>query len=123
MKILVTGSRNWTDQELIRTALDQFRCRDEQILLIHGNARGADRIAARIGTEWGWWIESHPADWEFFGDQAGPIRNQEMVDRQPDIVLAFPQPGSVGTWDCVQRARQQGIVIQVWKGDDFEDLS
>ncbi len=39
------------------------------------------------------------------GKAGGPVRNQAMVDSGADLCLAFPDNKSIGTWDCVQRAR------------------
>lgn len=50
-----------------------------------------------------------PAKWSTYGNAAGPIRNQEMVDTKPDIVVAFP--GGTGTADAVRRARSAGIEV------------
>lgn len=42
---------------------------------------------------------------------AGLVRNQLMVDLGADICLAFPLPGSRGTWDCMGRAEAAGIKV------------
>lgn len=76
--------------------------------VVHGDARGADKCAKWAAEEMlGIPCHTHPADWDRYGKAAGSIRNQEMLDKHPDIgmVLAFPLPGSIGTWDMVGRAR------------------
>ena len=60
-------------------------------------------------------METHPADWSTHGRAAGPIRNQQMVDRGADICLAFPTSSSIGTWDCVRRAKAAGIPVEIHK--------
>lgn len=113
MRILVTGSRNWTDEALIRAALRQQAVGTEgqPKVVVHGAARGADRIAHQIALEFGWTADPHRADWGRFGKAAGPIRNQEMVDLGADICLAFVMEGSVGTVDCIRRAEEAGIPV------------
>jgi hypothetical protein len=88
------------------------------VVLVHGDQRGADRLAAEVARrEFGWNVEPHPARWELHGAAAGPIRNQEMVDTKPNLCVAFPTKpegtrGS-GTWDCVGRARRAGVSVLI----------
>jgi hypothetical protein len=83
----------------------------EECTLIHGNARGADTMAAEIATALKMNVETYPARWDIYGRGAGPIRNQEMVDSGAGICLAFLVPGSIGTADCVKRAEKAGIPV------------
>lgn len=121
-RILITGSRYWQDRTSIAEALTQAwndHGRPDEVTVVHGECPygGADIIAAEIATERGWSVDPHPADWGGLGSEAGPERNQEMVDLGADIALAFPEEGSRGTWDCVRKARDAGIPVTVW-GED-----
>jgi hypothetical protein len=122
MKVLVTGSRDWEDRALIRAALKAIGA----TIVIHGaqakkNAAtgepmaGADWHAKMAANELGIPNIPYPAFWGNHGKAAGPIRNQKMIDENPDIgmCLAFPLPGSRGTWDCVERADKAGIPVRV----------
>lgn len=51
MRILVCGSRDWTDEKAIRTELEKYT--EHRIILITGGCRGADTIASKIGTKLG----------------------------------------------------------------------
>jgi hypothetical protein len=75
--------------------------------VIHGGANGADYIAGRWAQDTGGIpVEEFPADWNRHGNSAGPIRNQEMLDKgKPDLVVAFP--GGRGTAD-IGPTRSQG---------------
>lgn len=88
MRVLVTGSREWTDRGVIRHALETL---PRDTVIIHGAARGVDRIAGEIATELGFMVEPYPADWGTYGRKAaGPIRNRQMlVEGKPDVVYAF----------------------------------
>ena len=115
-RILVTGSRKWADADAVRTNLAVFgtpRFEGREVVVVHGDAHGADTIAAEVGRSLGFTVEPHPADWTTHGKRAGPIRNQAMVDLGADICLAFPTTSSVGTWDCVRRANRAGIRVIV----------
>lgn len=56
------------------------------------------------------------AEWNRLGRRAGPIRNREMLDLQPDIVLAFHDNlgESRGTKDCAEEAIRRGIPVAVY---------
>lgn len=80
-------------------------------VLIHGDCRGADRLAARLAKELGIEVRAYPADWNQ-GPSAGPRRNQRMLDLEsPDLVIAIhtdPLLGD-GTRDMVKRAVQARV--------------
>lgn len=117
MRILITGSRNWDQPEVIKGALTigqgllQFGA--TRPTLVHGGAPGADTIAAHIAARHGWAIEEHPANWAKYGKQAGYLRNQEMVDLGADICLAFIKDHSRGATMCADLADAAGI--PVWR--------
>lgn len=98
MIVLVCGSRNWDDLPIIQHLLSFLGPTDT---LVSGAARGADTLAAFAATELGATLEEYPADWSH-GLSAGPIRNQEMIDKGlPDLALAFGS--GKGTDDMVRR--------------------
>lgn len=115
LRILITGSRNWTDRGMIRRAL----CRagrdagahPQETTVVHGGAPGADTIAGEVAAEFGCRVEVHPADWDRYSKAAGPIRNAGMVTAGADLCLAFPIGESRGTRDCIRQARLAGIPV------------
>lgn len=115
IRILVTGSRTWTNRnllgmELIQAAVELAGDSNTPITLVSGACpRGADRIAEEHAERWGWTIERHPANWEAHGKAAGFIRNQAMVDLGADACIAFRRGGSRGTTHCGQAAERAGI--------------
>ena len=122
MKILVTGDRNWTNEKRMREVilgieenLYYYNHPGEldTLFFIHGGARGADRLAGKIATEAGWTVKVVTANWEKYGRAAGPIRNQEMLDMNPDLVIAFHDDlaNSKGTKDMVNRAKKKGVKV------------
>lgn len=116
-KILITGSREFTDSEIIRLALANERGTEgaSQMLVIHGGAHGADSIAGSLARLA---IDVHevivPALWDKNGKGAGPKRNEAMMHLDPQVVLAFYKDGAGnrGTSDCVRRARSYGIPVK-----------
>lgn len=126
VRIMMTGSRDWTDKRSIAAALKRaikFIGKDPKIqpfelTLVHGDASGADRLTARIAEEYfGMFTEAHPADWSVHNKscptkepsngscwkgrasckRAGFRRNQEMIDSGAQLLLAFVKDNSRGS--------------------------
>jgi len=106
MKILVCGDRKWSNVFSIKRELQKFL---GDVVIIHGAAKGADSIAGDVAKSLGFKIEAYPAKWNELGRAAGPIRNMEMLQTGPDLVLAFhPDLGrSKGTANMVSIARKK----------------
>jgi hypothetical protein len=111
-RVLITGSRTWTNETLMREAFESINKDNEynfRVILVHGTAKGADSMADKIGQELGWSIERHPADWNTHGKRAGFVRNSEMVSLGADICLAFIKENSRGATMCAALAEKKNI--------------
>lgn len=121
-RVLVTGSRDWSDRVTIRSALMRVEREheDSRLILVHGmcdprhpldghairwaaamrlpmgvaeNLLGADWLASLIAaTSLGWETEPRPADWKHHGRAAGYRRNEHMIRLGAGICLAFSMP-------------------------------
>ncbi|MEU8920391.1 SLOG family protein [Kitasatospora sp. NPDC048545] len=112
-RILVTGSRAWSDRARLEWALGVAFKAFRPIVVVHGACpTGADAMAAAWAQRAGVGVEAWPADWVAHGRAAGPRRNQAMVDAGARYVLAFLLPNSRGTEDCVRRAEAAGIPVR-----------
>jgi YspA, cpYpsA-related SLOG family len=117
VRILVTGSRTWTDKVAIAQAIsDSLHSMRTSIggawplpVVVHGGARGADQLADAIARGWGWAPECHPADWARYGRAAGYRRNAHMVALGADVCLAFILDGSAGASHTAELAEAAGI--------------
>lgn len=111
MRALVCGGRTFSDRNMLDAALDRFTRHVLQITsLIHGDARGADRMAGDWARMRGIPVEAFPADWAGQGRAAGPIRNARMLaEGGPDLVIAFP--GGRGTANMVSQAEAAGVPV------------
>jgi hypothetical protein len=112
-QILVTGSRDWEDVELIRSAIRSVY--EPGAVLHHGGAKGADTIAGAYARGVGLEVIEHPAQWSTYGRRAGFLRNKEMVELQPDVVLAFQRFGSKGTQHTIDLAVERGIRVIAYR--------
>lgn len=136
-RILVTGSRKWTDRNRINDALYAL-CEEHdlnyepdeygntmpdpsKVRVVHGACPdGADFWC----DEWAvancnmGLVERHPAVWRVDGKfikSAGHKRNYEMVQLGADICLAFHKGDSPGTASCIKMAEKAGIHTIVFK--------
>ena len=116
-RILITGSRNWTDGPKVRDAIHYWAVAlGGDVVVVHGDCpTGADRLAdISARTILGLPVEKHPADWGIPRDRsAGPRRNQKMVDLGADVCIAFPLGESRGTRHCMAAAKAAGIPVVV----------
>lgn len=112
-RVLVTGSRDWSDAEALHEALDAQLGRWPDMVLVHGGARGADSLAGRWAAGRGVPVEVYRADWDTHGRAAGHIRNGVMVRAGADVCIAAPLGPSRGTRGCMEPARRAGIPVLV----------
>jgi len=116
VRVIVTGSRTWTNKATIWGALWGALLVSGQLTVVHGDCLdGADAIAKSwcdSYKEYGVIEEPHPANWDLYGKPAGFIRNREMADLGADYCLAFIGPGpSKGTRHMVKKATKAGIRV------------
>jgi hypothetical protein len=113
-RILVTGSREFRDTDLARRALAEAKSvLPGKLIVVHGGARGADRLVAELARDAGRRVEAWPADWSL-GKGAGFIRNQAMVNAGAAVCIALLVEGEPcrGTRDCARRAEAAGIAVR-----------
>jgi hypothetical protein len=121
-RILITGSRDWTDRAAIDDTLTALAAantfHNRTTVIVHGACpTGADAMA----DDWARYhatrsplieFERHPANWRPNGalDRgAGFRRNAEMVALGADLVLAFIKDGSRGASHTAALAEQACI--------------
>ena len=134
LRVLVTGGRDYADtarvESALRSVIESLLGPDpetSQVVIVHGDAPGLDRLAGAVATRLGLAVEAHPADWASpcrptcpphrrrrhdgtdYCPAAGVYRNAEMVEGGADIAVAFP--GGHGTADCVRRIQSAAIAL------------
>ena len=110
MKVIVCGGRDYCDSNNLNNILNLIHKETPIDTIIHGDARGADKLAGLWANANG--IEEVPfaADWVKHGKSAGPIRNREMLlQTKPDLIVAFP--GGRGTQDMITVSRKHGYKV------------
>jgi YspA, cpYpsA-related SLOG family len=131
-KVLVCGAAprknppkpGWEDRDMIEEKLRALKDKwaPASMMVIHGNAPGADKLAQQVAFIIGVSQHGYPANWTKYGNAAGMIRNGVMLDENPEIelVLAFHDKlyESKGTKDMLHRAILRGIPTIVYQHDD-----
>lgn len=112
-RLLVTGSRDWSDVEVIATELQFVAKKYNNVVLVSGHAIGADRIAEEIAVGLGWVVEIHEPDWTLHGKSAGFKRNTTMLETEVQAVLAFHKNNSKGTADTIRKAKERKIPTRI----------
>ena len=121
MRVLICGSRNWKEEDVIpEYRIEEYiKTLPLDAVIIHGGAPGADMVADRIARERGHTVIEVKANWDLYGDAAGPIRNRKMLDVwNPDKVTAFHEDivNSTGTKDMIAAAMKAGFPVEVFNG-------
>lgn len=123
--VMVTGSREYAEEQTIDTTFASIERKHGVGVLIHGAARGADRLTAAVAGRRGWELEAHPVtDWKrpdgTTDRAAGHRRNARMIAREPDGVLAFFQPGerNAGTRGATMLAVKKNIPVVCFWGTE-----
>ena len=124
-RLLVTGSRDWDDEEAVRFEIAGMTMLHPGLVVVHGACpKGADLFAAKACADIGVRQEPHPAQWRVNGRldrSAGFRRNAEMVALGADAAIAFLAPcsdhrcyrtdphASHGAANCADSAERAGI--------------
>lgn len=108
MKILIAGGRDFADKQFLEQYMSKYL--EDATLVISGTAKGADSLGEKWANSNDIPVERYPAQWSKYGAAAGPIRNQEMLDKgKPDLVVVFK--GGTGSAHMAKIARKAGVKV------------
>lgn len=113
MKLAFSGSREITNRAIIQEIIANIPGKEHITEIVHGGARGVDRIAADI-CEGIWPVKVFPADWRTHGPKAGPIRNAEMAAYADVLVAIMIEGGSRGTQNMIDRMIKLGKPVATY---------
>lgn len=106
--VCVAGCRNFNQYQVVADYLDyvlQNLKNQGEIVIIHGGCRGVDLLADRYAREHKYKCLVFNADWNTYGNYAGPKRNAEMIEKSSHVV-AFWDGYSKGTYNLIQNAKK-----------------
>ena len=110
-RVIVCGSRRWHDRDAIVARLAEL---PGDCTIVHGNAKGADKIAHQEAQKLGLLVEVHEPGYDLSGSKAAPLnRNAKMATLGADLCIAFWDGRSTGTAHMMDKAREQDIPVEV----------
>ncbi len=114
MKVIVAGSREFENYEMLKNKLDKLLVNQKEIQIVSGGCRGADKLGERYAKEKGYSLKIFKANWDKYGKKAGPLRNRKMAEYANGLV-AFYKEGSKGTKNMIEEARKRNLKIRIIK--------
>lgn len=114
MKVIVCGSRDHTPLKLMTKVLEELQqTYGDELLVITGGCKGVDKCAELVCKRRGIACKVFPANWKRHGRAAGPIRNKQMLEQEPNLVLAFHPDlaKSKGTRHMVRISRAADVEV------------
>src|SRR3954454_25070231 len=107
MRILICGPRKWDVYLPVFCVVAGLYKKHGRFTLIHGDAKGVDKLAAKAADQLFLDVDPYPADWSR-GSIAGPLRNRQMLrEGEPDLCVAIGY--GRGTVNMTQQARDAHI--------------
>jgi len=111
MKVIIAGSRDIVDYELVLEAIANANF--DITSVVSGGARGVDRLGEQFAKDCGLPIHPFPADWNGpHKKAAGHIRNAEMA-KFGQALIAIWDGSSPGTKNMIDVARKNNLKIYV----------
>ena len=111
MKVAVVGSRDIKTLDLEKYIPDT--CTE----IVSGGAKGVDHLAAAYAKKRGWKLTEFLPEYEKYGRGAPIVRNREIV-AYADVVLAFWNGKSRGTWSTIEFCKKVGKAYIVYRVDE-----
>lgn len=120
MKVIVAGSRDFTDYPMLERELNHLFSRRKPDAIISGGARGADSLGEKYAHLNNLPVERFDAEWDKYGKGAGYRRNVEMAENATHLV-AFWDGQSRGTNHMIATAIRLGLTYRVIRTDQVDD--
>lgn len=112
-RVIVAGGRDFNNYAGLAASLDYLlKNINDEIQIVCGMARGADRLGEQYAKERGYKVIYMPADWDIDGRSAGFKRNIKMAE-YADALVAFWDGKSPGTRHMIETAKSKGLDIRV----------
>jgi hypothetical protein len=112
MKLIVAGSREFNDYDLLKRSIQENFQRSEVEEIVSGTARGADTLGEQFAKEYSIPVKQFPANWDLYGKSAGYRRNAEMAN-YADALIAFWNGESKGTMHMINLAKEKNLKVVI----------
>ena len=125
LRIIVAGSREFNDYDLLRnTLIDYLEVMDDtdvvdnpsQVKFISGTAKGADTLGEQFAYTYEYEVKRFVPDWNTYGKSAGYRRNTEMAKYASEaygVLFAVWDGQSRGPKHMIDLAKRYGLEVHV----------
>lgn len=112
-KVIIAGGRDFNNYDSLAASLDfLFQNINDEIEIVCGMSRGADRLGERYAQEHGYRVRYMPADWDSYGKSAGYKCNVQMAE-YADALVAFWDGKSPGTKHMIKTAQEKNLDVRI----------
>lgn len=121
MNLLIFGSRSINDFDFMNTVLTRIVGNRRDVVIIEGDAIGADKLAGHFADLYGFEKRLFLANWKIHGKAAGVIRSEDMV-KECDKAVGFWDGSSKGTMHTVNFLKKYNkhYILFTRKGETWE---
>ena len=132
MKLCIVGDRDCDDYLFLVEALKASKFKIKDVTeVVHGDAKGADRLGKTWGETKGLFVKSFPAEWKNlntpgaivkegpygpYNYKAGFDRNQKMAEYADAFVVLQPNGITPGSADIAEKAKKLNKPVYVHTG-------
>jgi hypothetical protein len=116
IKLIIAGSRDFNDylflEKEILIFLKKYKKKDENVIIISGRARGADKLGEQFADKFRLRKILKPANWKKYSKAAGHIRNEEMAKIATHCIV-FWNGESKGTKNMIDNAEKYQLKLNI----------
>lgn len=114
-KLIIAGSRDFNDYEFLKTKIS-FLLQNvkEEIEIVSGRAKGADKLGERFALEMGYKVKYFVPDWDGLGKRAGIMRNKDMAD-YANACVVFWKNKSKGSANMIDEAKKRNLKLRIYE--------
>lgn len=120
MKVIIAGSRDIEDINIVPKAMDRFYGVNITEV-VSGKASGIDTLGEIWAEANDIPVKSFPANWKKYGKAAGPLRNKEMAEYADAAVVIHN--GSKGSLNMISEMKKLGKPVYEVKYDSIQQDS
>lgn len=101
MKVIIAGSRDVKDYMLVARTVEESGWKDKITEVVSGCATGVDTLGEQWARANNIPIKEMPANWNQYGNSAGPMRNRQMAE-YADAAIVIWDGKSRGTRNMIE---------------------
>ena len=113
MKLIIAGSRTFTDYQFLKTTLDKILSTvSEEIEVVSGACRGTDKLGELYARQYGYPVKLFTPNWDKYKLGAGFRRNIQMAEYATHCVV-FWDGQSKGAKHMIDTANRYDLPTRV----------